>query len=720
MPTETTGSPPEQRLAKLELICFGPPTARLDGALPPPDVLWRKHLALLIYLALSPKRTRTRDHLLGQLWPEKSQSKARHSLNEAVRRLRVALGAGRLVTHGDSLTLEDTALKVDVWDFDAAVSAGSPGAAELATGDLLEGFVLSGAPEFERWATQRSDRYRSRVAEALLEDGQQALAQLRFRTAQDLARRALETQPYFEPAARLLMQVLALAGDSSGALAAGREFTDRLQRDVAEKPGRDFRALSDRIRKESWRVAPGVGSETEPPLTHRAHVHGRAFGTLREGLVGGPRVLLIQGEPGTGKTRLLTECLDRLALEGAATAIARPLESDYDAPWSTLRSLMRAGLLEAPGLVATGPDSLAVLASIVPELAGRISPKEPRDNAHVAAALASLFEAVADENPLALGLDDAHLSDGATIGALAAAVSQLQGKPVVVVVASTYAPDQVPRELLRLEGEIGRALPGTTVLLEPLTEVELEELVTSLAEWCDDPSDRDRLTRRVFYESGGNLLLAVELLRGLAEVAELREDVFAWPQPHATLESPLPIGVPALVQRSLVARVMELDQEAKAVLRAASIGSRRVDVDLTSSLTGVSKDGVEDQLARLERHHFVTFDGDRYAFSASVIPQVVEAALFTPGELRRLRADAVAWLTERADVESQVLRAQLQSHLDPGPEALEVALTAARAALDAETVRAAKRAIVAAERSAKKVGDVAYDAVAELKALLQR
>lgn len=103
---------------RLELVCFGPPTARLDGRDPPPDVLWRKHLALLIYLALSPGRERGRDHLLGLLWPEKIQAQARHSLNEAVRRLRTSLGAARLVSRGDAIALAETGLEVDALHFD--------------------------------------------------------------------------------------------------------------------------------------------------------------------------------------------------------------------------------------------------------------------------------------------------------------------------------------------------------------------------------------------------------------------------------------------------------------------------------------------------------------------------------------------------------------------------------------------------------------------------
>ena len=110
-----------EALPRLELICFGPPTARVDGGAPPPDVLWRKHLALLVYLALSPNRARAREHLLGLLWPERTQDRARHSLNEAVRRLRTGLGSERIISERDTLVLNSTALEVDALEFDDVV-----------------------------------------------------------------------------------------------------------------------------------------------------------------------------------------------------------------------------------------------------------------------------------------------------------------------------------------------------------------------------------------------------------------------------------------------------------------------------------------------------------------------------------------------------------------------------------------------------------------------
>src|SRR5690348_959405 len=97
----------------LKLVCFGPPSVRLARGNTPPELRWHKHVGMLVYLALSPDRRRTRDHLLGLLWAEQPERGARKALNTAINRLRGALGDARLCSEGDTLTLSDHRLDVD-------------------------------------------------------------------------------------------------------------------------------------------------------------------------------------------------------------------------------------------------------------------------------------------------------------------------------------------------------------------------------------------------------------------------------------------------------------------------------------------------------------------------------------------------------------------------------------------------------------------------------
>lgn len=691
---------PHSDLPRLEISCFGPPTARLAGGDPPPDILWRKHLALLIYLALSPERTRSRDHLLGLLWPEKTQDKARHSLNEAIRRLRTGLGAERMLSRGDAVILHDAALDVDALRFEQVADREPDQAVALLTGDFLEGFALDDAPAFEDWASERRAAFHARAAALLVRSGEQALTLMNFPAARDAGRRALHLIPTLEPAATLVMRAAALAGDATGSLAAFHAYTERLAADLGERPSRELEALAERIRSKRWRrVSVARRAEPEPPLLGRRDSYAEAFATVERGTRGSSCAIVITGDPGQGKSRLLDECVERLALGGAITAVARPLETDLDAPWSTLRLLMHSGLADAPGLAAADPDALGVLAALVPELEDRFTPTQPRDTGHVVAAVASVIRAVADEQPVGLAVDDAQFADGRSLGALSGAIRELASSPVVLVLAADASTDKAPRELVLLRSEVGRSVPGSSLHLEPLADVDVRELVRNLAPWCDEPEDLDRLARRIMFEVQGNPFYAVTLLRDLERTTTLKSDLLTWPPPRATYESPLPITIPATVRMAIVARISDLDEKSREVLKLASVLAPAVDVDLIARLGDLTAEQVERQLEQLERHRFVVYDGSRYAFPAPLVSLVVQTECLTRGERQRLRRRAVAVLQSRADIESRLLRAELMADVEPGKAAFDEAVAVVEAALNGGSGRTARRAFYVAERA---------------------
>src|SRR3989449_3383557 len=320
----------------LALHCLGPPWVRVDGREAPPDVLWRKHLALLTYLALSPNGTRSRSHLLGLLWPESPDDKARRSLNEAVRRLRSALGTERLLTRGDTLQLNANELEVDVRQFETLRAEGQLRALELIRGEFLEGFHVDNAPAFEDWMDTQRAQIRQAATGLLVARAEEQLAVNRHVEARALARRALALDPFSEPALVLGMRSAALEGDSTGALALYHDVAERLARDIGETPSGALSALAARIRAGSWQRPGTRHSDLEPPLIGRREAHAQLFARLDRYPHEGPACLVIVGDPGSGRTRLLDACTERLALAGATVATARLLESDHDAPWSPL------------------------------------------------------------------------------------------------------------------------------------------------------------------------------------------------------------------------------------------------------------------------------------------------------------------------------------------------------------------------------------------------
>lgn len=696
-----------EALPSLDLKCFGPPTARLAGGDPPPDVLWRKHLALLIYLALSPQHTRTRDHLLGLLWPEKTQDKARHSLNEAVRRLRAGLGSERLVSEGETLRLSGDALEVDALR-----------STELPEGDFLEGFGLGDAPAFEDWAAAQRSKFRAAGVESLLKQGEAALGENRFHRAREAGRRALVLDSSSEIAASLLMRAAALAGDATAALAVYHQFRERLREDMGEDPGQELQALAERVRTRKWRRASAQMEDLDPPLVGRSDAHATAFALLEEALKSGGRCLVISGDPGMGKTRLINECAERLALAGAVVVRARPLESDHDAKWSTLRLLARSGLAAMPGAAGADPRALGVLAGLVPELAERFEPEAAQDAGDVSAALTSLLGAVAEEQPVGVLLDEAHLADGNTVAALEAAARSLGAAPVILVLAVDPSASTMPRELLRLMGEVGRGVRGASVRLDPFGIDDMRDLVAALAAWCEGPEQVERLARRLTFEAGGNPLYAVTLLRGLDRTTTLKEDLVSWPPEAATMEGALPFTMPQLANMAVVARVAELDEESQAVLKAASITGVALDLPLIATLAESPLERVEEVLDLLEQRRLVVYDGTRYTFSAALIPQVIRGECITSGQRRRLRKRAIEALEARGDLESRVLLAELRAKVEPDDAAFGDAVEIARTAHEDGSLRTAQRALAAAARMAAKGDPARQEVVEELRTSL--
>ena len=111
-----------------------------------------RNLALLALLARAGNPGLTREKLAAYLWPESDAARARHSLDQALYTVRRALDADPFVSEASTLALHQAVISSDVADFDHAVASGElREAIEHYRGPFLDGFHLSGAPEFERW-----------------------------------------------------------------------------------------------------------------------------------------------------------------------------------------------------------------------------------------------------------------------------------------------------------------------------------------------------------------------------------------------------------------------------------------------------------------------------------------------------------------------------------------------------------------------------------------
>src|SRR3989442_3115253 len=147
---------------------LGPVRVTVAGADAPAELLWRKHVALLVYLARSPRKSRTREHLIGLLWSDRDERQARHSLSEALRVLRRALGDERLVADVDQVRLAADAVTLDCDRFAELCGRSEwSTAAALVDGQFLEGLAIPGANDFENWLTAERSLWRTHWLQGL-------------------------------------------------------------------------------------------------------------------------------------------------------------------------------------------------------------------------------------------------------------------------------------------------------------------------------------------------------------------------------------------------------------------------------------------------------------------------------------------------------------------------------------------------------------------------
>jgi DNA-binding SARP family transcriptional activator len=208
-----------------------------------------KRLALFIYLASEPRRFHRRDALLPIFWSEADDAHARTALRNAVYFLRNYLGAGAIVGRGS----QEIAVGEDVWSdmSELACLSGAARAEEalaLYTGDMLPGFFLSDAPEFERWLESERNRLRSIAVSTAWQLAEECERAHRIGDAIRAARRAADIDPTDEQSSRRLIALLDRCGDRGAALAAYDELRRRLQSEYDVNPAPETEQLVARIR----------------------------------------------------------------------------------------------------------------------------------------------------------------------------------------------------------------------------------------------------------------------------------------------------------------------------------------------------------------------------------------------------------------------------------------------------------------------------------------
>jgi DNA-binding SARP family transcriptional activator len=626
---------------------LGPLQITIDDEPPPPELTWRKNAALLVYLARSPDRTRTREQLCGLLWGEKPESAARHSLNEALRVLRRCAGEDVVHSEGRQVTLSDEGVRLDTEQLEQSLEHEHwEIAADLVAGPFMDGFGVPDASPFEDWLTTERQLWQRHSVRALAMYAKHCLARGDIVGATRAAGEALALDPLSNAATRTSMRAAALTGERAAALEIYEAFSERLLETLAVEPEPDTVRLADRVRRErTWRL-PEVLTEAErtarrPPVVGReaelAELHAAWTRCVQEGRAS---LLVVEGDPGIGKTRLAEEVAARARLDGGTVVGIRAVPVDAEVPLAGVIGLCRGGLVEAPGLLGSPSHALAAVAAELPDWAERFSDEiqgvEPMP---LARAASEILRSVSEEQPLLVFVDDAEWLDPESRAVLTGLLRDLNELPfaLFLTVSGPSGRDLVDDLRDRADADV----LGATLALEPLEAGDIRRLTAiALPEYGDE--ELDRLTRRIEADSAGLPLLAVELVNAVRLGLELDDTLSAWPQTAMTLDQTMPGDLPDAVVSSIRVGFRKLSPEAQQVLAAASVLGERVDAPVLNRATDLAESDVNGGLDELEWQRWLCSEPRGYAFVARIVQRVVAEDMLTPGQRRRIQEAVTA------------------------------------------------------------------------------
>lgn len=504
-------------------------------------------------------------------------------------------------------------------------------------------------------------------------------------------RLAASMAPLNESVQAAIVTALAAAGHQAEALTVYRRARARLLDELGVDPGPALQAAHQQVLTQPG--LPPAEADDDPAPPRPDSLVGRVddLVTLRKGteeaFSGRTGLVFVEGEPGSGKTRLLEEIAAEVDARGALVVWGRCLAGDgTPAMWPWVRAIgtmldalsddTRTELL-ADGL---GPlldsRSSAVVGPILPETDTQFRLFER---------VVTLVSRIATERPLVLVLDDLQWADAASLRLLDHLAARLPDRTALIGALRTHAP--VPGSELSRSLAAASRLPGHhRIRLGPLTPAEVAELVRR--ETGQAPGVGT--TRSMHLRTSGNPFFVRELSRLLtADGGPIA--------PAAAGLTGLP-GVPATVRDVVRDRMAGLDDVAGNLLRIAALVGREVDLSLLARVAG---DNVQACLDRLEPAEALGLlepvPGDPFAFRfAHDLVRESVTEIIPPATAATLHL-AIADALEHDDPSGESIAESLAHHLWSAGPLADPARTVG-ALIQAGRRAAAKSALEAAER----------------------
>ncbi|MFD4225321.1 AAA family ATPase [Streptomyces sp. NPDC058545] len=331
---------------------------------------------------------------------------------------------------------------------------------------------------------------------------------------------------------------------------------------------------------------------------------------------GEPQALLIGGEAGVGKTRLVEEFLTAAGRREAVVAVGGCVEIGADglpyAPFSTALRALRRTLPDEMAAACAGQEG--ELARLLPELgeADRDATDE-HGTARLFELTARLLERISADRPVVLVLEDLHWADASTRHLLAYLFRTLRSGRLVVV--GTYRADDIHRRhpLRPLLAELDRLRTVRRIELARFNRAEVGRQLTGILAATPEPD----LVDEIFERSDGNAFFVEELA--------------------CSLECGDSSGLSDSLRDLLLVRVEALSEDAQKIARIVAEGGSTVEYGLLAAVSGLAEDDLIEALRGAVGANLLltTPEGNGYRFRHSLVREAVSDDLL-PGERSRL------------------------------------------------------------------------------------
>jgi len=354
-----------------------------------------------------------------------------------------------------------------------------------------------------------------------------------------------------------------------------------------------------------------------------------AFDAYLDGTqVGRGATIIVAGEAGVGKSRIVTEARAQATARGMHVLIGRSFEPDRVLPYAALLDLLRAHLAgssaqaDVRDLAPVAPE----LAYLVPELARYMPDASPtagldpaQERRRYVHAWVQFVSGLATAQPMLVVMEDLHWADDASLEVLLALARHLTTLPILLVL--TYRSDELVPSLRHLLAQLDRERLASEMRLPRLTLQDVDVMLRAI---FDQPqSIRPDFLQAIYTITDGNPFFIEEVIRALVTAGDIFRAGGRWER-RALRQ----LQIPRSVQDAVLRHSRHLSPEADKVLRLAAVAGRRFDFDVLRALTGYDEDGLLTLIGELIAAQLVVEESaESFAFRHALTRQAIYCGL---------------------------------------------------------------------------------------------